>query len=82
MTAPLTVIFLFTVFAPSLCKKNAAFYTTVVGLIGIVAWAYLPALHVFQDVIYFEWVICVITFLIVYVVDPTPIKVPKLEEED
>ena len=82
MTAPLTVIFLFTVFAPSLCKKNAAFYTTVVGLIGIVAWAYLPALHVFKDVIYFEWVICVITFLIVYVVDPTPIKVPKLEEED
>jgi solute:Na+ symporter, SSS family len=82
MTAPLTVIFLFTVFAPNLCKKNAAFYTTLVGLIGIVAWAYFPALHVFQDVIYFEWVICVITFLVVYVLDPTPIKVPKLEEED
>ena len=82
MTAPLTVVFLFTVFAPGLCKKNAAFYTTLVGLVGIVAWAYLPALHVFQDVIYFEWVICVITFLLVYVIDPTPIKKPKLEEED
>lgn len=82
MTAPLTVVFLFTVFAPSLCKKNAAFYTTLVGLIGIVAWAYIPALHVFKDVIYFEWFICVMTFLVVYVVDPTPIKTPKLEEED
>ena len=82
MTAPLTIVFLFTVFAPGLCKKNAAFYTTLVGLLGIVAWAYLPALHIFQDVIYFEWVICVITFLLVYLIDPTPIKTPKLEEED
>lgn len=82
MTAPLTIIFLFTVFAPGLCKKNAAFYTTLVGLIGIVAWAYFPALHIFRDVIYFEWFICVLTFLLVYVLDPTPIKRPKLEEED
>ncbi len=27
MTAPLTIVFLFTIFAPGLCKKNAAFYT-------------------------------------------------------
>ncbi|MDD4722659.1 MAG: sodium:solute symporter family protein [Acidaminococcaceae bacterium] len=82
MTAPLTIVFLFTVFAPGLCKKNAAFYTVLVGLVGIVAWAYMPALHVFRDVIYFEWFICVLTFLLVYVLDPTPIKKPKLEEED
>ncbi|MDD4321911.1 MAG: hypothetical protein PHH31_10260, partial [Acidaminococcaceae bacterium] len=80
--APLTIVFLFTVFAPGLCKKNAAFYTVLVGLVGIVAWAYMPALHVFRDVIYFEWFICVLTFLLVYVLDPTPIKKPKLEEED
>lgn len=82
MTAPLTIVFLFTVFAPGLCKKNAAFYTVLVGLVGIVAWAYVPVLHVFHDVIYFEWFICVLTFLLVYVLDPTPIKKPKLEEED
>ena len=81
MTAPLTVVFLFTVFAPGLCKKNAAFFTTLVGLIGIVAWSYVPALHVFKDVIYFEWIICVITFLVVYVVDKTPIKHPEYIEE-
>ena len=82
MTAPLTVIFLFTVFAPQFCKKNAAFYTTLVGLLGIVAWQYIPALHVFKDVIYFEWVICVITFFLVYFIDPTPIKEPEFIEED
>ena len=35
LTTAFTVVFLFTVFAPSLCRKNSAFYTTVVGLIGI-----------------------------------------------
>lgn len=82
LTAPLTIVFLFTMFAPSLCKRSAAFYTTLVGLLAIVVWRFVPAVHVFQDVIYFEWVVCVITFLIVYVVDKTPIKHPVLQEEE
>ena len=77
MTAPLTIVFLFTMFAPKFCKRSAAFYTTLVGLIAIPVWKYVPALHFFQDIIYFEWAVCVITFLLVYLIDPTPIKHPE-----
>ena len=82
LTAPLTIVFLFTIFAPKLCKRSAAFYTTLVGLAGIVVWEFVPALHFLQHVIYFEWIICIITFLLVYVLDKKPIKVPELIEED
>lgn len=81
LTTPLTVVFLFTMFAPNLCKRSAAFYTTLVGLLSILAWNFIPSLHIFQDVIYLEWVACVIAFLVVYMVDPTPIKQPKMEGE-
>ena len=49
---------------------------------GLVVWEFVPALHVLQHVIYFEWLICIVTFLIVAVVDKTPIKVPEYVEEE
>lgn len=75
LTTAFTVVFLFTVFAPSLCRKNSAFYTTVVGLIGLVLWQFVPQIHVLSHVIYFEWIICIISFLIISVVDKQPIKI-------
>jgi len=80
LTTPLTVVFLFTMFAPRFCKRNAAFYTTLAGLASIIVWSVCPAIHFFQDVIYLEWVVCVAVFLIVYLLDPTPIKDGKIRE--
>ena len=38
---------------------------------------------IFKEVIYFEWQICVLTFLLVSVIDKTKIKkVEIVEEED
>lgn len=82
MTTALTCVFLFTVFAPGLCRRSSAFYTTLVGLLGLVVWEFVPALHVLQHIIYFEWLICIMTFLLVAVIDKTPIKVPELVEEE
>lgn len=79
LTTAFTVVFLFTVFAPRLCRKNSAFYTTVVGLIGLVLWQFVPQIHVLPHVIYFEWIICIISFLIISVVDKQPIKIVKKE---
>ena len=79
LTTAFTVVFLFTVFAPSLCRKNSAFYTTVVGLIGLVLWQFVPQIHVLPHVIYFEWIICIISFLIISVVDKQPIKIVEKE---
>lgn len=88
MTTALTCIFFFTVFAPSLCRKSSAFWTTLVGLAGIFLW-FMPASPIgavkefFGEVVYFEWVICIITMLIVRAVDGTKIKdVTMVPEEE
>lgn len=82
MTTGLTCVFLFTVFAPGLCRRSSAFWTTLVSLVGIVVWEFVPALHALQHVIYFEWIICIITFLVVAVIDKTSIKTPEMITED
>ena len=82
MTTALTCVFLFTVFAPGLCRRSSAFWTTLVGLLGLVVWEFVPALHVLQHVIYFEWLLCIAVFLLVAVFDKTPIKQPEMAEED
>lgn len=86
MTTALTCIFFFTVFAPGVCRRSSAFWTTLVGIVGIVLW-YMPGNVLgaikpfFQEVVYFEWVICIITFLLVSIVDKNKIKdVEKTEE--
>ncbi|MHC1717961.1 MAG: sodium:solute symporter family protein [Acidaminococcaceae bacterium] len=82
LTTALTVVFLFTIFMPSVCRRSSAFYTTLAGLIAIVVWQFVPALHVLQHVIYFEWLVCIIVFLLVAVIDQRPIKTPELIEEE
>mgnify|MGYP000698850271 CR=1 FL=1 len=76
LTTAFTLVFLCTIFTPSLCRKNTAFYTTLVGIIGLFAWQLLPSIHIFPHVIYFEWLICIITLLIVRLFDKTPIQNP------
>lgn len=80
LTTAFTLVFLCTMFCPSLCRKNTAFWTTLVGIIGLFAWQLCPQIRILPHVIYFEWVICIITLLIVRLVDKTPIKMPELKE--
>lgn len=82
LTTALTVVFLFTIFMPAVCRRSSAFYTTLAGLIAIVVWEFVPALHVLRHVIYFEWIVCIIVFLLVAVIDQRPIKMPELMEEE
>ena len=74
LTAAFTVVVLFTLFAPGLCRKNAAFYTILSGLAALVAWQLFPVVRVFPHVIYMEWVVCPATFLLTYLLDATPIR--------
>lgn len=69
LTTAYTVIFLFTVFVPSLCRKNSAFYTTLAGIIGLFVWQLVPAVRVFPHPIFMEWILCVGTFLTIAVLD-------------
>ncbi len=87
MTTALTCVFLFTVFAPGLCRRSSAFWTTLVGLAGIFLWfmpvnAFAFVNTIFHEVIYFEWIICIATFLLVAAIDKQKIKDAVCTEED
>lgn len=89
MTCGLTCVFFFTMFAPSLCRRSSAFWTTLVSLLGIALW-FVPGSPLAgikplfaNEVIYFEWPICIITFLLVAMLDKNKIKeVVEVPEED
>ena len=75
LTTAFTVVFLFTIFAPGLCRKSSAFYTTLVGMLGLAAWQMFPAVRVFAHPIYMEWTVCLITFFLISVIDKRKISV-------
>ncbi len=76
LTTAFTIVFLFTIFAPGLCRRSSAFYTTLVGIAGLVIWQLVPAVRFLPHVIYFEWIICLATFLLIAVFDSVPIRNP------
>lgn len=69
LTASFSVIVLFTLFLPSLCRKNAAFYTILASLVVLILWQAFPATHIVPHVIYLEWISCIGTFLLTYLLD-------------
>jgi len=85
LTTAFTLVFLFTMFAPQFCRRNSAFYTTLAGIVTLFVWQAFPAVQIFAHPIYMEWLVCLITFGIVAVVDKEKItvaKAQKLEESD
>ena len=81
LTTAFTLVFLATIFAPDLCRRNTAFYTTLVGLVGLLAWQLFPSVRVLPHPIYFEWIICTVTLLAVRLVDKEPITPPALKKD-
>lgn len=80
LTTAFTLVFLFTMFAPGLCRKNSAFYTTLAGIITLFVWQAFPSTQIFAHPIYMEWLVCLATFLIVSVLDPQKISVTEQRE--
>lgn len=73
LTAAFSVIVLFTLFAPSLCRRAAAFYTIVSSVVVLLLWQFVPAIRIFPHVIYLEWVVCVGVFLVTSLIDTASI---------
>ena len=73
LTTAFTVIFLFTIFAPGLCRRNSAFYTTLAGMLVLILWQFVPAIRILPHVIYLEWLVCVGVFLLMPLLDKRPI---------
>ena len=81
LTAAFSVVILFTLFAPKLCRKNAAFNTLTAGLIVLIAWQLIPAIRIFPHVIFMEWIVCISVFLLTYLLDSEKIKEYKVLSE-
>lgn len=78
LSTAFTIIFLFTIFAPKFCKKSSAFYTTVSGIIVLLLWELVPSFRIFPHIIFMEWLVCLLTFLLISVIDKRSIKVEKI----
>lgn len=73
LTTAFTVVFLFTMFVPELCRRSSAFYTTIAGMATLIAWQLFPEIRVVAHPIYLEWLVCLTTFLVIAVIDTNPI---------
>ncbi|MBP2662907.1 MAG: sss: transporter, solute:sodium symporter family [Firmicutes bacterium] len=69
LTTAFTLVFLFTLFAPGLCRRSSAFYTTLAGILALLAWQFIPTVRIFAQPIYLEWSVCLLTFLTVAIFD-------------
>lgn len=69
LTTALTLIFLFTVFAPGMCRKSSAFYTTLAGIGVVAAWLMFDGLRIFVHPIYLEWPVCLAVFFLIRLID-------------
>lgn len=78
LTTAFTIIVLFTMFAPKLCKKSAATWTIAVGALVLIAWVFVPSTHIVPHPIYLEWPICLITFFLVYLFDKRPATIDSV----
>lgn len=74
LTTGFSVIVLFTMFMPKLCKRNCAFYTIAMSIVALLAWQLIPAIRIFPHVIYFEWLVCLATFMVVSLIDSRSIQ--------
>jgi SSS family solute:Na+ symporter len=77
LTTAFTVVFLFTVYAPRLCRRSSAFYTGVAGIAVVAAWLIFDELEMFVHPIYLEWPVCLAAFLAVTVIDRRRIPAGK-----
>lgn len=73
LTAAFSVIVLFTLFAPGLCRRNSAFYTILTGVAVLILWQTTPAVRILPHVIYLEWIACLSAFLLTFAFDREPI---------
>ncbi|CAB1246887.1 sodium:solute symporter family protein [Clostridium sp. MT-14] len=75
-----TIVFLFTIFMPSLCRKSSAFYTTLTGIIVLLLWEAIPSFRIFPHVIFMEWLTCLCAFLLISILDKRTIYVNTKSE--
>lgn len=70
LTAAFSVIVIVALFLPQYTSKAAGFWTLLTGLTTLVLWQIVPEIRIFNNVIYMEWLVCIVTYALVYVLAP------------
>ena len=70
LTAAFSVIVIVALFFPQYASKAAGFWTLLTGLVLLVLWQLTPAVRIFPNVIYMEWLVCIAAYAIAAIVCP------------
>lgn len=80
LTTAYTLVTLMTLFWPNICRRSHAFWTLLVAMAALAAWLVFPQLaSLFQKIllphpIYFCWIISLLTFFLIAIIDKRKIK--------
>jgi SSS family solute:Na+ symporter len=75
LTTSYTLIVLMTMFWPAMCRKSSATWTLLTTMAALVLWLVMPSDWRFlPHPIYFTWIVSLVTFLIIAVVDRRKIE--------
>ncbi len=77
LTTAFTVVLLFTMFLPKICKKSCAFWTLLAGIVQLAVWQFVPATHIVPHPIYLAWPVCIAAFLITAALDKNPATIDE-----
>ena len=78
--AGITIIYFMLLYKPTLCKKSSAAATMIAAYIVLALWLLFPQTHIMKELIYLEWIVCIIVFFIASAVDKRPITLPEYRE--
>src|SRR5450756_3011674 len=76
MTCSYAILLLGPLYFPKLCRKSSAIWTILVSMIVLAVWMLVPSTHIVSQVIYLEWPICILTFLLVSIFDKNRANIP------
>ena len=75
--AGITIIYFMLLYKPTLCKKSSASATMIAAYIVLALWLLFPQTHIMKELIYLEWIVCIIVFFVAGAVDKRPITLPE-----
>lgn len=80
LTAAFSVIVIIALFFPRYTSKAAGFWTLLAGFVMLVLWQLVPQVRIFHNVIYMEWLICLVTYAIAAVLSPAKKAASEMQQ--
>lgn len=81
LTTAYTLVTLMTIFWPNICRRSHATWTLLVAMVSLALWLIFPQVSCFFQTIslphpiYFCWIVSLVTFFVVAMIDKRKIKV-------